>query len=48
VLEVGDEVLVLASPDSEDAVRSLLVAAVDVGRPAHAPAALIEITSPDS
>jgi trk system potassium uptake protein TrkA len=26
VLEVGDEVLVLASPDSEDAVRSLLVA----------------------
>ncbi|HUB68922.1 MAG TPA: TrkA family potassium uptake protein [Acidimicrobiales bacterium] len=26
VLEVGDEVLVLASPDSEDAVRALLVA----------------------
>ena len=26
VLEPGDEVLVLASPDSEDAVRSLLVA----------------------
>ncbi len=26
VLEAGDEVLVLASPDSEDAVRSLLVA----------------------
>jgi trk system potassium uptake protein len=26
VLEPGDEVLVLAAPDSEDAVRSLLVA----------------------
>jgi len=33
VLEAGDEVLVLASPDSEDAVRALLVArgAMDAG-----------------
>jgi trk system potassium uptake protein TrkA len=31
VLEPGDEVLVLASPDSEDAVRSLLVAEAQPG-----------------
>jgi hypothetical protein len=31
VLEPGDEVLVLASPDSEDAVRSLLVAEAKPG-----------------
>ncbi len=33
VLEVGDEVLVLASPESEDAVRSLLVADGGAGAP---------------
>jgi NhaP-type Na+/H+ and K+/H+ antiporter len=33
VLEPGDEVLVLASPDSEDAVRSLLVAEATSGGP---------------
>lgn len=34
VLEVGDEVVVLVAPESEDAVRSLLVATAELGEPA--------------
>jgi trk system potassium uptake protein TrkA len=40
VLEAGDEVLVLVSPESEDAVRSLLVADGPVAGPSRASSAI--------